>query len=50
LNGYDNPSVYCDDLYATYQHIQSVLETNLYIIRPDREPLSINEELARVGD
>ena len=49
-NGYDNPSVYCDDLYAIYQHIQSVLETNLYIIRPDREPLSIKEELARVGD
>src|SRR6516164_6440715 len=49
-NGYDNPSVYCDDLYATYQHIQSVLEKNLYIIGPDREPLSINEELARVGD
>jgi len=49
-NGYDNPSVYCDDLYATYQHIQSVLEKNLYIIRPDREPLSLNEELTRVGD
>jgi len=49
-NGYDNPSVYCDDLYATYQHIQSALEKNLYIIRPDREPLSLNEELTRVGD
>ena len=42
-NGYDNPSVYCDDLYATYQHIQSVLENHLYITRPGREPLRLGE-------
>ena len=42
-NGYDNPSVYCDDLYATYQHIQSVLEDHLYITRPGREPLRLGE-------
>jgi uncharacterized protein len=48
-NGYDNPSVYCDGLYATYQHIQSVLEKHLYVSRPGREPLRIGEELARAG-
>jgi uncharacterized protein len=42
-NGYDNPSVYCDDLYATYQHIQSVLENHLYIARPGAEPLRLSE-------
>jgi uncharacterized protein len=47
-NGYDNPSVYCDDLYATYEHIQSVLENHLYVTRPGRQPLRISEELARV--
>jgi uncharacterized protein len=47
-NGYDNPSVYCDGLYATYQHIQSVLEDHLYVSRPGREPLRIDDELARV--
>jgi len=47
-NGYDNPSVYCDGLYATYQHIQSVLEDHLYVSRPGREPLRIGDELARV--
>ena len=47
-NGYDNPSVYCDDLYATYQHIQSVLEDHLYVSRPGREPLRVGDELARV--
>ncbi|HEY7298985.1 MAG TPA: radical SAM protein [Xanthobacteraceae bacterium] len=42
-NGYDNPSVYCDDLYATYQHIQSVLEDHVYISRPGEEPLRLSE-------
>jgi uncharacterized protein len=46
--GYDNPSVYCDGLYATYQHIQSVLEDHLYVSRPGREPLRVGDELARV--
>jgi len=34
-NGYDNPSVYCDDLYATFEHIQSTLAEQVYLRKPD---------------
>ena len=34
-NGYDNPSVYCDDLYAIFESVQSALETHLYVGKPD---------------
>jgi uncharacterized protein len=34
-NGYDNPSVYCDDLYATFEHIQATLAEQVYLRRPD---------------
>ena len=46
-NGYDNPSVYCDDLYATYEYISSILESHLYIVRPGGERLKLSEEMAR---
>lgn len=46
-NGYDNPSVYCDDLYATFEHIQSVLERHVYVTRPGGERLKVSDELAR---
>jgi len=46
-NGYNNPSVYCDDLYATYEHIASVLESHVYVVKPDRERLKLSDELTR---
>ena len=46
-NGYDNPSVYCDDLYATFEHIRSALESHVYIVRPGGERLKVSDELAR---
>jgi uncharacterized protein len=46
-NGYDNPSVYCDDLYATFAHIQSVLERHLYVHKTDGGRLNVGDELAR---
>jgi uncharacterized protein len=49
-NGYDNPSVYCDDLYATYDHIQSVLGKHLYVSKPDGERFNVSDELARAAD
>ena len=49
-NGYDNPSVYCDDLYATFEHIQSVLERHVYVARPGGERLNVSDQLARVAD
>ena len=44
-NGYDNPSVYCDDLYAMFENMQSVLEQKLYVKKPDGERLSLGEAL-----
>lgn len=46
-NGYDNPSVYCDDLYAMFENMQSVLERHLYISKPGGERLSVRDALAR---
>jgi len=46
-NGYDNPSVYCDDLYATFEHMQSVLESHLYVSKPGGERLSVRDALTR---
>ena len=46
-NGYDNPSVYCDDLYAMFENMQSVLEQQLYVSKPGGERLSLQEALPR---
>ena len=40
-NGYDNPSVYCDDLYATFEHIQSTLATQVYLRKADGERVAV---------
>jgi uncharacterized protein len=48
-NGYDNPSVYCDDLYATFEHIRSVLESHVYIVSPGGERRKVSDELARAA-
>ncbi|HWX63798.1 radical SAM protein [Bradyrhizobium sp.] len=45
-NGYDNPSVYCDDLYAMFETMQSVLEGHLYVRRGDGGRLSVRDALA----
>jgi uncharacterized protein len=47
--GYDNPSVYCDDLYATFEHIASVLESYVYVVKPGKERFKLSEELARAA-
>ena len=48
-NGYDNPSAYCDDLYATFEHIQSVLERHVYVAKPGSERLKVSDALARAA-
>jgi uncharacterized protein len=48
-NGYDNPSVYCDDLYETYEHVQSVLEEHIYVSKPGGERINVSDELARAA-
>jgi uncharacterized protein len=47
-NGYDNPSVYCDDLYAMFENMQAVLEGHLYVSKPGGERLNVRDALARV--
>jgi uncharacterized protein len=42
-NGYDNPSVYCDDLYAMYENMDEVLQRHLYVSKPDGQRVGIGE-------
>jgi len=46
-NGYDNPSVYCDDLYAMFEDMHSVLAKHLYVSRPDGKRVDVCDALAR---
>ena len=45
-NGYDNPSVYCDDLYSMFENMQSVLESHLYVSKPDGGRVNVRDTLA----
>ena len=45
-NGYDNPSVYCDDLYSMFDNMQSTRESHLYVGKPDGECLNLRDALA----
>lgn len=44
-NGFDNPSIYCDDLYATFSYMQSVLEKHVYVGKPSGDKVSIGEAI-----
>jgi len=46
-NGYDNPSVYCDDLYAMFEDMQSVLARHLYVNTPDGKRFGVSDALAQ---
>jgi uncharacterized protein len=45
-NGYDNPSVYCGDLYSMFENMQSILATHLYISKPGGERVRLPGERA----
>jgi uncharacterized protein len=45
-NGYDNPSVYCNDLYAMFENMQEVLEQHLYVNKPGGERVAMRDALA----
>jgi uncharacterized protein len=47
-NGYDNPSVYCDDLYSMFENMQAVLAGHLYVSKPDGERVDVRDALAGV--
>lgn len=42
-NGYDNPSVYCDDLYSMFENMESVLASHIYVSKPGGERISLHE-------
>ena len=46
-NGCDNPSVYCDDLYAMFEDMQSVLAKHHYVSGPDGKRVDVCDALAR---
>ena len=48
-NGYDNPSVYCDDLYATFEHMASALGRHVYVVGSDGERLKLSDAPAAVA-
>jgi uncharacterized protein len=45
-NGYDNPSVYCDDLIAVFNHMQSILSRHVFISKSSGERVKISEVIA----
>jgi uncharacterized protein len=44
-NGYDNPSIYCDDLYAMFENMQSVIEKQVYVSKPSGERVNLRGAL-----
>ena len=46
-NGYDNPSVYCRDLYSMFENMQSVLAGHLYVSKPGGERVDVRDALAQ---
>lgn len=44
-NGYDNPSVYCGDLYAMFENMQNALELHLYVQKPGGERVTMRDAL-----
>ncbi|MGY3495922.1 radical SAM protein [Bradyrhizobium sp. USDA 4502] len=45
-NGFDNPSVYCNDLYSMFENMQSVLERHLYVRKQDGERIDVRNAAA----
>jgi uncharacterized protein len=44
-NGYNNPSIYCDDLYAMFENMQSVIEKQVYVSKPSGERVNLRDAL-----
>jgi uncharacterized protein len=42
-NGYDNPSVYCGDLYSMFENMQSILASHLYVRAPGGERVQLQD-------
>jgi uncharacterized protein len=41
-NGYDNPSIYCDDLLQIFTHMQTVLQRHVYIAKQGADPINLS--------
>ncbi len=48
VNGYDNPSVYCDDLYSVFEHMQGAVQKHVYIDKPNGEPVNVRDAMAQL--
>jgi uncharacterized protein len=44
--GYDNPSVYCGDLYAMFENMQSILASHLYVSNAGGERVQLRSDHA----
>jgi uncharacterized protein len=44
-NGFDNPSVYCDDLYAVLSYVLSMVGKQVYVNKPSGDKISILEAI-----
>jgi uncharacterized protein len=44
-NAYDNPSAYCDDLYAIFSHVQDVLANQVYLRKRDNRRIALSEAI-----
>jgi uncharacterized protein len=49
-NGYDNPSVYCDDIYAIFEHMQNMIRTHVHVSKPTGEQVNVYEAVAQPID
>jgi uncharacterized protein len=45
-SGYDNPSAYCDDLFALLDYMGGVLEQQVYVSEPAGRRIEIAEAMA----
>lgn len=44
-NGFDNPSVYCADLYSMMSYMQSVLAKHMYVVKPSGDKVNIGDAI-----
>jgi uncharacterized protein len=47
--GYDNPSVYCDDLYSILEHMQREIAKQVFISRPDGGQINVHDAATNFG-
>jgi uncharacterized protein len=49
-NGYDNPSVYCDDLYSLFEYMQNKIQQHLYLKTQSGECVNVTDAIRQAAD